>query len=389
MRHLVVWGVVCASIAGVGMRPAEAQYMGTLNVTNLPSPCSSANGADEVDDQAAVQCAIDNLIPAGGGELYFPAGRYRFNTSINVFNKNISLRGAGQRTTRLAWYTGNTSGILFISNTGTVNHTLNVQSLSVLRMGGAGGVGINASWQTPANYTSLGATSATIDDVHVSYETGTPNTSYWQFGVYLYSALNARISNFNMQMDWQNGTYTASSAISIGGYSKGVVINDGHMGRTFYGVAVGGTSERVRIENVETSENVIGYLIDSTGGGNVIANCHAGVLPNGISVVNSPDPVIMDNLLFSSNTGIVVSSTPRAQIRGNQITAPLVGIRLEGTMSNAVVVGNQTNCPSGNTAIILQPGVSDSLVVANDPFAFQPCAITDNGTNNLKGINKP
>lgn len=392
MRHRVVLGVVCLSAVGAAMWPAEAQaqvYLGTLNVTSLPSPCTSANSADTNLDGAAVQCAIDNLIPAGGGgELYFPAGRYLFNASLNITNKHISFRGAGQRTTRLIWNAGSGDGINFISNSGSVNHTLRVQSLSVLRGGGAGGKGINAQWQAPSAYDSRGGTSATLADIHVSYDPATP-ASYWQNGVVLTNALNARINSFNMQMEKVDGNIVTSTAITIAGASKGVVINDGNMGRTFYGVWVTDQSERVRLENVETSENVVGYVVTSSGGNNMISNCHAGVLEYGISV-QSPDSIIVDNLLYPWTKGIYLYNAPRAQVRGNLITAPVLGIELDGTMSQAIVVANQINCAAAwNNSILLNGGVSDSLVVANDPFGFKPCLITDNGTNNVKGINKP
>ena len=210
---------------------------------------------------------------------------------------------------------------------------------------------------------------------------------YWANGIVLTNALNARISTFNMQMDKPEDYWTTTTAIQIAGSSKGVVISDGHMGRTQYGVAVSNPSERVRIENVETSENDIGYFINSTGGHNTISNCHAGGVPTAIAVVGSPDAVIIDNLLWPTATGIEVTSASRPQIRGNTVDAPLVGIALKGTMSNAVVVANQTNCKPGGTAILLESGVSDSLVVANDPRFLYP--ITDSGANNVKGINRP
>ena len=172
MRQVVVWGVVCALAAGAGMWPAEAQaqvYTGTINVTSLPSPCTSANGQDFGADWAAVNCAI-GLIPASGGELYFPAGRYYLAQPLNITNKNISFRGAGQRTTRLIFNEGNGHGIDFVSNAGTVNHTLSVQSLSVTRAAGAGGNGINAQWPVPAYPEDRGGVSATIVDVHVGPE---------------------------------------------------------------------------------------------------------------------------------------------------------------------------------------------------------------------------
>jgi hypothetical protein len=401
MRHWVVWGVVSLSAVGGGMRPAEAQpYMGTINVTNLPAPCTpTANTGDPEVNSTAIQCAIDNLMP-NGGELYFPAGRYALKRSINVTNKHISIRGAGQRNTNLVWTEGNSHGINFVSNTGSVNHTLNVQSLSVLRGGGTGGDGItggngiNAVWQTPSAYDTRGGTSATLFDIHVSFDWPT-STSDWKNCVVLTNALNARINTFNMQMERgeEGGSNRTDTSIKIAGASKGVVISDGNMGRAANGVWVTDTSENVRIENVETSENNTGFIMTSTGGNNMISNCHAGVVYWGITVGWGADAVIIDNLLYPWVWGIYVHNAPRAQIRGNQIShpiiAPPIGIWLDGTMSNAVLVGNQTNCSPSGSGILLGGGVSDSLVVANDHFSFNSCLLIDHGTNNVKGINKP
>ena len=65
--------------------------------------------------------------------------------------------------------------------------------------------------------------------------------------------------------------------IHINGKSIGVAINDGNMGRAKYGVYVSGSSENVRIEDIETSENAAGYYFDTTGKYHHISNVHGGV----------------------------------------------------------------------------------------------------------------
>jgi hypothetical protein len=365
-------GVVCTCVVLAGASTAHAQVTGPINVRSLP-PASCPTSAipnDGLLDTAAFLCAL-TLVPASGGEIYVPAGIYNLDASLTVTNKPISFRGEGQRNTTLLWNDiGGNNGIAFTSNSGTVNHQLSVKSMSLLRRAGAGGSAISGVWASPVNHTSRGGTSATIFDVHISNENygpegGTP--IYWANGIALTNALGAHIHVFNIH-GWNNA---ASRSILIAGKSIGVSINDGDMGRAIYGIHVTNTSENVRVENVETSENSIGYFFDTTGRFHNISNVHAGVIAQGIKFQNTSDATITDNFILglgSGNPAIEIYNPSVAgdgfEIRGNLVTGFSHGIKLDGFINNSRVTGNMT-AVSGN-AIWLLNGVAWTGVMAND-----------------------
>jgi hypothetical protein len=388
--NIVAIGVVtCVSLA----TRAEA-LTGPINVTALPAPCTSAIPSDSVDDQPAIQCAINNILPATGGELFFPAGWYFLNNAITIANKSVQLRGAGMRMTRLLYNGGTNNGITFTSNSSPNNHTFAVKSMSLNRYSGAGGNAIYAAWQTPSWQGSFGGTSATIFDVYI--DGITPGTR-WDNGIWLHNAVGARIYSFTIHGDpvWQSGVGTA---ILVTGRSIGVSINDGNMGRWTNGIYVGDTSEAVEIEDVEGSEHHYAFRFETTGKGHVISHSHCSfTLNRAVLVVNSSDVAVTDNLWYVADfangyIGIEIRNPSVAgsgfRIRGNQMAAAgdgsHDGIVLDGMISDSVVSGNMT--AGMLRGVWLKPGVSNSIVVGNvnrDP-AVGPL---DQGTNNLVSDN--
>ena len=390
---------------------AHAQVTGPINVTALPTLCPGAANAianDGNPDTTAFECAI-SLVPASGGEVYIPAGEYHIARTLSVLNKPIAFRGEGQRITTLIW-TGTADangtptghGINFASTTGAVNHQLTVKSMSLLIQTRQGyGAAINGSWQPPANMEAQGGTSATIFDVHITHkayplqdgEWSTAN--YWGYGIRLTNAIGARIHVFNIH-GWGFAGQTWS-LIQIAGSSRAVSINDGDMGRAAYGIHVTGSSESVRIENVETSENLDGYFFDTSGKYHFVGNSHAFVTDNGIRFLNGSESTITDNLLFGGNhnfNGIYVHNPSSAgggfEVRGNLVVAkddlrPSVimhGIRLSGNIVDSRVLGNSMNV-SGN-AVVFENGVTLSGIIANDPgsaFIVDPCKCNTQANN--------
>jgi hypothetical protein len=398
-RHVVVMGGVCVLMLAGGQHHAYAQPVtGPINVRALPLPhascptvTASAVGDGVADDTAEFQCALA-LIPASGGEIYMPAGTYKLTNSLGIVDKNITFRGEGQRITNLVWHgvSPNGTGIEFWSTSGPVHHTLTVRSLSIIRQAASGGevsAAIFGWWRpTVSSPLEYGGTSATISDVHVSITAPGRN---WAYGVHLGNAVGARINSFNID-GWQPGSDVAS--IKIAGKSIGVTISDGNMGKADRGVWVADTSESVRVENVETSENAIGYFFQ-TGKHHSITNCHAGLVSTGIQFNDSTDAVIAGNFLLLVHTGIIIWNPAlpgsRFQVRDNLVMANFQQndhlIRLTGTVTNAVVIGNQVrsttepNSPVLKT-IHLDTLVSDSLVTGNYLRGF---AVVNSGTNNL------
>jgi hypothetical protein len=79
-------------------------------IPSVQSPVENIvdHGADPGGENAsgdALSEAIDAL-PEGGGVIYFPEGKYRFTSGIDINRSNIVLRGAGPEKTKLLFDTG-------------------------------------------------------------------------------------------------------------------------------------------------------------------------------------------------------------------------------------------------------------------------------------------
>ena len=379
-------GVLC--VAAFALLANRAEAAGPINVTALPAPCTSAIPNDGGDDQPAIQCAINNILVASGGELFIPAGWYFLDSPVTITNKNVTLRGAGQRMTRLLWRAGTTNGIIFTSNSGSFNHTFGVKSMSLNRFTGAGGTAIDASWRTPSWQGDWGGVSATIFDVYIA---GVSSEIRWQHGIRLTNAVGARIHTFNIHGDQAHYAIADdTNAIKIAGRSIGVSINDGDMGRWTYGINVTDQSEAVQVENVEGSEHQDAYRFSTTGKGHVLAHSHCSVSLRAVLVENSSEVAITDNLFyvnFPTYTGIEIKNLGAAgtgfRIRGNDISTAFGtahGIVLEGNITDSVIIGNKT--AGMQRGIWLKPGVNNSLVTGNRNRAYAITPILDQGAGN-------
>jgi hypothetical protein len=399
-RRWLEIGTICVTACVLLVTRAEA-ITGPINVTALSAPCSSAIPDDWLDDRTQIQCAIDNFLPAAGGEIYIPAGNYWMGAPLVITNKNVMIRGEGQRITRLSWYTSNGNGIQFTSNTGPINHTLVVKGMSLLRATTAfgpnqGGAAITGSWRQPTFQGSWGGVSATITDLHIGTDPigespiDEADSNYWDYGVQLTNAVGARINAFNFH-GWKMGA--GVSAIQIGGKSIGVSINDGDMGRWVRGIEVKDTSEAVQIENVEGSEHYWAYMFTTTGKGHVLAHSHASFVNyRFVLVENSSEVAITDNLFFNihgeGQAMIEIVNSPSNpgsgfRVRGNNLGSSSIateGIILAGSISDSVISGNQT--ASMAHGIWLKPGVTGTLVVANRNRLSVINAILDQGSGN-------
>lgn len=405
-RRWLEIGSICLLTCASLVARAEAAVTGPINVTAIPGGppgfCASAIPNDGMDDQPAIQCAINNILPASGGELYFPAGYYFLHAPLTIQNKSVMILGAGQRISRLLWR-GDNAGIQFTSNGVPFNHTLGVKSLSLNRFtgtpagpngaGGTAGSAISASWPTPTWQGSYGGVSATIFDVYI--DSVDPETFNWTNGISLTNAVGARISGFNIFGKYFGG---GNAAIEIAGKSIGVSINDGDMGRFVHGILVTGQSEAVVVENIEGSEHYRAFKFSTTGKGHVVAHCHASVAFEDVVLVeDSADVAITDNVFFLNGfgepnpnpfTAIRIRNLNVAgsgfRVRGNQVIyfsgAHPDGIVLEGTISDSVISGNVTY--GLLHGIWLKPGVNNSILFGNRNSA-SPNPILDQGTSNV------
>jgi len=89
-----------------------------------------AVGDGVTDDTAAIQAAVA-AVPSSGGDVYFPAGRYKISTEITIISKVVYLRGDG-------------AGASFIVQTGAAANGINFNNATYMPGGGISGLSIHA-----------------------------------------------------------------------------------------------------------------------------------------------------------------------------------------------------------------------------------------------------
>ncbi|MEO5984587.1 MAG: glycosyl hydrolase family 28-related protein, partial [Ferruginibacter sp.] len=86
---------------GTGTTPIPAPSITPINVTASPY---KAVPNDNINDQPAIQAAVNAAGAAGGGIVYLPAGTYRLDKPLYIKYSNVIVRGQGS--------TGSTTTIL-------------------------------------------------------------------------------------------------------------------------------------------------------------------------------------------------------------------------------------------------------------------------------------
>lgn len=114
-----------------------------------------AVGDGIIDDTAAIQSAVDWLQSTKGGQLFFPAGRYRTSATITVTGYGITLCGAGtgggREATQIYW-PGNTDPIIKVDASGGDIDNFHVSDIQLAGNGAGGGAGLAMYSGTHAIY---------------------------------------------------------------------------------------------------------------------------------------------------------------------------------------------------------------------------------------------
>lgn len=378
---------------------ASAQAQAPFNVKTY-----GANGTDSGDDTTAFLAAIA-AVPATGGEVYIPAGRYLLSQTLSVSGKSIAFRGEGQGNSKLVWYAG-VDGISFASALRprrTAQDTLTVTSLSLLRSAGSGGAAITATWPVqgddPATSPTVevgmwhgngGAVTTTIHDVHIGAEPWPNANVYWWFGIQLFNATVAKISVFNIQGPAHNGGVAAiqiDGTPVLPGYpapvpdpnpngkSIALYIRDGSINRYVRGVEVKNFSEGLHLNNVNVRESSWGLWYLNRSGGTIISNCYFQSRVRGILIEQGGGLTISHNtihqFLDSDFMGIEVSNS-FAQLIGNLVDSPAGGGQ---PRRGIVLIGTGTGTASGmlqgntvhnmHTGVWLAAGSINAMVIGN------------------------
>ena len=210
-------GLVTYNEGGLGAvdRTVKAKLQESVSVKDFGA-VGDWNGTTGTDDTAAIQAAVDHCLVSGDG-LFFPTGRYRTTSVINIDKsassldptqggKMLSLRGSGPASSQIA-ADHNGVAINFVGGTGAGWHTYFYID----------GIGI-----TKANFgRNVGSIGLQLDDVAYG-QFNRFDISYFEYGIKATDTLSSsfsdgsiRLNNYGFQ--FQKGTRSHPNNITFRG----------------------------------------------------------------------------------------------------------------------------------------------------------------------------
>jgi hypothetical protein len=368
----------------------------TLDVTALPLPhalCPGATNAvpnDGISDQSAFNCAVALISTSAvnpvdyRGTIYVRAGTFNLTNPVVMTDRHVTIRGEGQRISRMVWNNSG-DGLYFQSTSTTLNFTLSVRSISLLKctppesgcVSPAGGAAIRGIWDPAGTHWDHGIITTVLNDVHIGTTLWPSASSYWDFGMQLRNVTTAKISMFNIQgASASNGIagIQIEAAASPTGvqHSIGVQIRNGTVTKYVRGIEVKDHSEGIHIQDVAIREASWGIQF-ITGLGTSFSNNYISARHVGIELVESSGVAITNNVIQQfENTdfvGINLNNAGTTRVIGNSIhttsaAASRIGVLLQNLTSHCTVEGNITK--SMTTGIQITGAVAQwNVLMAN------------------------
>jgi hypothetical protein len=358
---------LCAALCTLAGFVVNANAFMIVSPTSLPlpnplCPSSPANAIpnDNVDDYPAFDCAV-KLVSAQGGLIYVGAGTYYLDAPLVIQDKHVAIRGEGQQISNIVWRQAG-DGIRFTSTHQTLNYTLAVRSISLLKKTTSGGAAIRAQWVPPIGHRSRGIVTTVIYDVHIGMDTLAP--AYWDFGIQLWNPTTATIGMFNIQ---GQSAGSGIAAIQIDANSVPDPVKPNVFHQKSIGVQILNGSIQRYVRGIEAKESTEGLHVQDVA-------IHEATW--GIQVSHSVGTGLSNNYVLAREAGIELSETNDFAVTNNRIEqfdqVAFAGIRVSG--GNRIrVIGNSIRSSieaSNHHGIVLQSNVKQSIVEANNTAAM-------------------
>jgi hypothetical protein len=362
---------------GAVARTVDAKLKdGAFSITDFGG---AAGGADNAPALAAALAAL----PAGGGAIFFPPGKYTFNSHVGytmpagIFA--VSLIGSGVDETILYWPT--TGGITInYAGTGSAVHIRDM-SITTGTVGGHTGLALSCATSIAnPGYNAL----SDVTNVAFRGDDGyapTATTFYWGTGLALTNISNINITGYFQGPFGAGGYSTSGVGLSFAGlsgsatYAAVINVTDSSFNLLNAGILYGSYAQGLTVVNSNLTGCTYGILVNPSESGTLSElmvtecqfNCTEGLhLGTGVDSVG-----VLDSLLLvpASGTGI---NLPVASLY-----LSIVGNTFDGTGASAKginatassemnIVGNQlVNFSSGGTALTLGASVATSSVQSN------------------------
>jgi hypothetical protein len=326
----------------------------SVNCTNISA--YSGKGDNTTDNTTPYNNAIAALTGAQKC-LYFPAGKYKFNSTPNVWSTlsnsdSIAVVGDGADTTELTFPTVGTGFAISLQNARNSVHWRNVSVTTALNGSGVGGgyaisVTQNGSGNSPAYDAPNDFTGVTIRGVD-GYDNAGNN--YWLTGVVI-----TNLSNVN----WVGNTFIGPGASGYATVGTGVLVK--------------GTYSAPNCTTFPVAHNFIGGYFNVYGTGVQVGECVQGLVFNAVNFTGGKYGIHIPTGLHGLTELAIVAS------QFNQATA---GYLAETFMNNLTI--------SGNTFYVVDPlnagSAGVNLTTGSGAYTINGNTFNLIGANTLTGL---
>lgn len=363
---------------------------------NIESSALGGAGDNATDNAPALTAALAAL-PAAGGCIYFPPGKFKFNSAISYSYPtgmfSITIKGAGAGATILYW--PNASGGMEFTWNGQEN-SIHVQDMAITTGQTSGGTALSLiNTQVYGGYQQ--ATQNDITRVTFQGDTGINSSLYWTIGVNVQA-----VSYVNFHGDLFYGGVLTGTGVTLSDYPGVITANFNFTDCSFLdlnngietindpqGVAVSKSTfvdGNTGITTASGSTALEGMIISASNFNNAKYNIFAQTEIN--------DLVITGNFFINPDTTGVFSSVNLANVArftytGNVTLAPAP------TGDAALVVANTHGLPgiiTGNTfdgafsvGIFLTSASSSVNVQSNAYSSAITTKVSNAGSGNTVG----
>jgi hypothetical protein len=364
-------------------------------------------GDNATDNTAPLNRALAALTGTGGC-IFFPPGKYRFNTAVS-FNLpagvfSVALIGAGQDATVLTW--PNAAGGMTFNYAGVAS-SVHLRDLSITTGVANGGNGVTLAMSTSVVNVGVGATSD-IYCVTIRGDDGYRLTDYWTTSLNIANVSGLQIENLTIAGSSAqqgigasivglpgSGTYAVlldiaksnfvglATGLLYGSYVQGVTVDQTNFTFVTTGIGSAGSETGALVQLAVTNSQ---FNPGSTSGG---VGINTQTVIGGLQILNN-----FFVIGGPSQFGIIVAQAGHCQIAYNQLQG------LNSSSGNGIVIGTQVSgapCMVSHNDIygwtnsglgIWLQSASAGVLVDGNTFVGNTTNIINQGSNNVI-INNP
>lgn len=377
-----------STLGGVFSSPAEANKyvtgLGSDGILIKASQCSNVTVAgltgDGATDNYAALVAVLNSLPASGGCLYFPKGKYllsaRVVKTLGSVPATITIKGDGSQLTELYWPNSN-GGMQFNAGVGFDN-VAHVDGVTFItgQVGGGTGLEFNGNVSIPRlQYSSINDVAFRGND--------TANTQYWSLAM-----------NFKVWSKWNISKFHVLGSHVAGGRGAGMQIA-GDPATTTYGIVY--NVSQCDLQSLATAfiygDYIQGATIDQcnfqggvNGGAGILAGAGYVGTQSQLYISNSQfdvlDPISLNSNIYTVGLSNVTLSPNRLNGVGlfgvnltylnivnsffypyDAATNTQTAIKLTGTGTTGTIVGN--TFAQAAVGVDMAAGINNVIVYGN------------------------